>query len=52
MPISFGIVSSKTSSSAASACPEANPGAGDTLISTERSRLKRFVSSVPACEGW
>jgi len=40
----------KTSSSAASACPELTPRAGAPLISTERRRLKRVVISVPGTE--
>ena len=46
-PISGGIVSLNVASRAASAWPEAYPGAGTPWNSTERSRLKRFVSSVP-----
>jgi hypothetical protein len=40
----------KTSSSAASACPELTPRAGAPLISTDRCRLKRVVISVPVAE--
>src|SRR5947208_16843162 len=46
-PISLGIVLRKTSSRAASACPELKPRAGVPWISTERSRLNRVVISVP-----
>ena len=46
--ISFGISRSKTSSSAFSAWPDVNPRAGEPCSSTDRNRLKRVVSSVPA----
>src|SRR5437773_10345416 len=49
-PISLGNVCRKTSSRAASACPELKPRAGVPWISTERSRLNRVVISVPGTD--
>src|SRR5258705_7065222 len=49
-PISFGIDSANTDSSAASACPDVKPRPGAPLISTERNRLKRVVISVLGTE--